>query len=166
MFWFTLSVVLSFVPPPPPEGSWKIAFVLHLGRSFQLQMQCEVGELVLQGGHRGAHLGLRSVSGGGLLLRSDNGSPGPPGRGSEFSELGNVNVSVEGSNSISILFPGGTGRKQTGWHPHLGPGPVCGRPCRLGGSHTWTLGPSAWLGLPAAVPKATIPSGGGMCGFG
>lgn len=80
MFWFTLSVAFSFVPPPPPEGSWKIAFVLHLGRSFQLQMPCEVGELVLQGGNQGAHLGWRSVSGGELLLRCNNVAAQVPGR--------------------------------------------------------------------------------------
>lgn len=40
------SFVLS--PPPPPQKSLlKIAFVLHLGQSFQLQMLLEAGELVL-----------------------------------------------------------------------------------------------------------------------
>lgn len=53
MFWFTLTVVFSFVAPPPPtEGSWKIGFVLHLGQSFQLQMLFKVGELVLQGSNQ------------------------------------------------------------------------------------------------------------------
>lgn len=71
--------------PPPPEASWKIAFVLHLGRSFQLQMQCEVGELVLQRSNQGAHLGLRSDSGGDLMLRYNNvAGPGPLGEDQSF----------------------------------------------------------------------------------
>lgn len=83
MFWFTLSVVFSFVtPPPPPEGSWKIAFVLHLGQSFQLQGLFKLGELVLRGSNQELICGLRFVSGGGLLLRYNN-VAGPGLRGQE-----------------------------------------------------------------------------------
>lgn len=39
------SFVLS--PPLPQKSLLKIAFVLHLGQSFQLQMLLEAGELVL-----------------------------------------------------------------------------------------------------------------------
>lgn len=75
-----------------------------------------------------AHLGWRSVSGGGLLLSSNNVAaqvPGGEGGGSEFSGLGNVNVnvSVEKGNSINICFPGGAGREQGGTHTRAGP--VC-----------------------------------------
>lgn len=40
-------VVFSFVTSPPPGRLLEIAFGLHLGQSFQLQMLFEVGELVL-----------------------------------------------------------------------------------------------------------------------
>lgn len=73
--------------PPPPQGSWKIAFVLHLGQSFQLQVLFKPGELVLQASNQGLIYGLRFVSGGDLWLRYNN-VAGPGLRGEEQSFLG------------------------------------------------------------------------------
>lgn len=50
MSWNVLggfSFVLS--PPPSKKSLLKIAFVLHLGQSLQLQVLLEAGELVLPG---------------------------------------------------------------------------------------------------------------------
>lgn len=52
-FSFVLLPPAPLPPSPSPQKPLlKIAFVLHLGQSFQLQMLLEAGELVLPGSNR------------------------------------------------------------------------------------------------------------------
>lgn len=48
-FSFVLHTHTRPLSPSPQKPLLKIAFVLHLGQSFQLQMLLEAGELVLPG---------------------------------------------------------------------------------------------------------------------
>lgn len=95
-------------------------------------MQCEVGELVLQGSNQGAHLGWRSVSGGDLMLRYNNvAGPGPQGGDQSFWAW-ECECACGEQVTVLAFFPG-RARREQGGHLLLGPGPVFGCHCCLGG---------------------------------
>lgn len=138
MSWNVLggfSFVLS--PPPPSKKSLlKIAFVLHLGQSFQLQVLLEAGELVLPGSSHELILGWiwpQVLISCWALVSGEEGA-----RDTEFSGKKQGHVSWESQEG-------------TPWHPslELQQAPAC---CFLRQSLRKTFGPSQ--------------SETGMCGFG
>eukprot|EP00069_Balaena_mysticetus_P001584 bmy_15384T0 len=120
----------------------------------------------------GAHLGWRFVSGGDLMLGSEDvADPGLPERNRVFwareCECGEAAVSScpeepGGSRVAPTLGAGATGLSPCG-QPHLEPGAQ-----RLLGI-AWGNLQGRQAGLPGAISKddrRAIPSGGRMCGFG
>lgn len=151
MFWFSVLVVFSFVPLPPPWSLLKIAFVFAFRPVFPAANAAEGWRAGSLGRESWAHLGLELVSGVDLMLRYNNvAGPGLPGVGRVFW-AGECGCECAGwARACSFLGePGGT---------------QCLQFLSL-----WSPEPSPCSAVPVAGSKddlRSIASGAGMCGFG